>query len=78
MAVDQRATFQPPDPFPPELMRMLATASREVPVRMYGRLVLAEHTLAVLWAAPVPAGLAMRPPPLPVPPSTANLKMHSA
>lgn len=48
MAVDQRVTLQASDPFPPELMRMLATASREVTGHMYGRPVLAEHTLAVL------------------------------
>lgn len=48
MAVDQRATFQAPGSLPPELMCMLATASREVTVHMCKRTVLAEHTLAEL------------------------------
>lgn len=46
MAVDQRATSRAPGPFPPELLRILATASREMAVRTCGRAALAEHTLA--------------------------------
>lgn len=43
MTVDQRATSQAPDPLPPELMRMLATTSRQIIVHMCGRAVLAKH-----------------------------------
>lgn len=48
MAVDQRTTFQAPGPLSPELMRMFATASREITGHMCKSTVLAEHTLAEL------------------------------
>lgn len=63
MAVDQHPTSQAPGPLPPELMHMLATASRETTVHVEDRglcmlcvcswpceraVVLAEHTLAAL------------------------------
>ncbi len=62
MAVDQHPTSQAPGPLPPELMRMLATASREITVHGEDRglcvvctcawpcerAVLAAHNLAVL------------------------------
>lgn len=43
MAVDQRAVLRAPDPLPPELMRTLATASRQITVRTCWRAVLAER-----------------------------------
>lgn len=38
MAVDQRVTSRAPGPFPPELLRILATASREMAVQTRGDL----------------------------------------
>jgi hypothetical protein len=46
MVVGQRATFQAPDPFPPELMRMLGRRGERSPCARVSA-VLAEHNLVL-------------------------------